>query len=155
MREPLDLDAIRARAERQAAAYARMLELNGGCGLLGVRHPEMFEDMHAWGDSTENDHADTVLALIAEVERLRAAHDLIARVPYTGADVQQAVQAFVAASTAADDRVTTPDLTELAEVYRAGYAAAWRVGSSAPMEAALFGVLAYVRALARGEAATR
>lgn len=80
MTESFDRAAIKARAESQAAAYERMLELGGGVGLLGVRDPEMFEDMLRWDSSTENDHADTVLALLAaldeaerENERLKAA----------------------------------------------------------------------------------
>lgn len=61
-------------AEAQATAYARMLELNGGVGKLGVHHPEMFEDMLTWQDSTENEHADTVLRLMAALEAVVALH---------------------------------------------------------------------------------
>lgn len=68
----LDLDAIEKRASAQAAAYERMLELDGGIGLLAVHHPEMGDAMREWMDATENEHADTVLALLAEVRRLRA-----------------------------------------------------------------------------------
>lgn len=59
-------------AEAQQAACARMIELNGGVGMLGVRHPEMFEDMMAWQEATENEHADTVLPLIAALEAVMA-----------------------------------------------------------------------------------
>jgi hypothetical protein len=68
----LDLDALEATALAQAAAYSKMLELDGGVGLLGVRHPDMFEDMMAWGGSSENEHADTTLALIARIREAEA-----------------------------------------------------------------------------------
>lgn len=68
--ESIDLDELERLARKQADGYARMLELNGGIGLLGVRHPEMFEDMLTWAEVTGNEHADTVLALI---ERVREA----------------------------------------------------------------------------------
>lgn len=61
---------VRALAEKQAAAYARMLELDGGVGLLGIREPEMFEDMQAWSNATENGHADLVLRLLDAIETL-------------------------------------------------------------------------------------
>lgn len=67
------LAAVQQRAEAQRAAHARMLELGGGVGLLGVRYPQMFEDMLAWDDSSEDGHADTVLRLVAA---LTAALDL-------------------------------------------------------------------------------
>lgn len=67
------LAAVQQRAEAQRAAHARMLELGGGVGLLGVRYPQMFEDMLAWDNSSEDDHADTVLSLVAA---LTAALDL-------------------------------------------------------------------------------
>lgn len=78
---PARLAEIRERAGKQAAAYDKMLELGGGVGMLGVRCPEMFEDGMAWDRSTENDHADTALALLdhidtlaATIERVRALH---------------------------------------------------------------------------------
>lgn len=64
------LAELRLAAEAQRDAYARMLELGQGVGMLGVRHPEMFEAMLAWDDRSENGHADTVLDLI---DRLNAA----------------------------------------------------------------------------------
>lgn len=73
----IDLDALEATARTQAAAYSKMLELDGGVGLLGVRHPDMFEDMMAWDGSSENDHADTVLALIARLREAEAVIDAI------------------------------------------------------------------------------
>jgi hypothetical protein len=61
---------LRVRAEKQAAAYARMLELGGGVGLLGIENREMFDDMCAWDDLSENDHADVVLGLIDQIREL-------------------------------------------------------------------------------------
>lgn len=49
-----------------------MLELNGGIGKLGVEHPEMYDDMLAWNEATVNEHADTVLALVARVREAEA-----------------------------------------------------------------------------------
>lgn len=63
-------EGLRTQAEKQSTAYARMLDLNGGVGMLGVKHPEMFEDMLAWDRISENDHADIVLALLDEIEHL-------------------------------------------------------------------------------------
>lgn len=65
-----DLEELKRNAEAQAAAYERMVELDGGIGLLGVRHPEMFEDMMVWSEASQNEHADTVLRLIAYIEQL-------------------------------------------------------------------------------------
>lgn len=62
-------DGLREAAAKQAVAYARMLELGGGVGLLGQ---QMFEDMLAWDELTSDHHADTVLALFAELDGLRA-----------------------------------------------------------------------------------
>lgn len=64
------ITAIERLASAHAAAYAQMLVYDEGVGGLGAHgHQSMFNDMLAWDDSTENDHADTVLWLI---ERLRA-----------------------------------------------------------------------------------
>lgn len=71
--EPTDarwIDEIETKALAQVASNARMVEIGEGVGGLGVRHPRMFEDLLAWQDASENDHADTVLRLIAA---LRAA----------------------------------------------------------------------------------
>lgn len=71
--EPSDarwIDDIETLALAQAAGHARMLEIGEGVGGLGVRNRAMFEDMLAWQDSSGNDHADTVLRLVAA---LRAA----------------------------------------------------------------------------------
>ncbi|WP_163540816.1 hypothetical protein [Occultella kanbiaonis] len=62
-------------AEVQTAGYARMLELNGGIGLLGIHHRDLFDGMVAWSEVTTNDRADIVLRLIADVERLRDERD--------------------------------------------------------------------------------
>lgn len=70
-----DLQDIRALAQKQAAAYTRMLEIGEGIGGLAVRHPEMAEGMHAWSGATENEHADTVLRLIALYEQGGAAQN--------------------------------------------------------------------------------
>lgn len=67
----IDTARLRALAEKQSAAYSTMLEYDEGVGGLGVRHPEMLEDMRAWDDLSENGHADTVLDLLDELERLR------------------------------------------------------------------------------------
>jgi len=56
---------IETLALAQAAGHARMLEIGEGIGGLGVRNRSMFEDMLAWQDSSGNDHADTVLRLVA------------------------------------------------------------------------------------------
>lgn len=61
-------------ADAQATAHARMIELNGGVGKLGVRHPGMLEDMTAWQLATENEHADTVLTLVKALEAVLAEH---------------------------------------------------------------------------------
>ena len=84
MLDDAGLDAIEARANAQAAGYARMSELDGGIGVLGVRHPEMYEDMLTWQRSTENEHADTVLALLRD---LRAARQQFA-LPVQDADAE-------------------------------------------------------------------
>lgn len=62
------LTELRLAAEAQRDAYARMLELGQGVGMLGVRHPEMFEAMLAWGERSENEHADTVLDLLDRLD---------------------------------------------------------------------------------------
>lgn len=64
------IDDVETLALAQAAGHARMLEIGEGVGGLGVRNRAMFEDMLAWQDSSGNDHADTVLRLVAA---LRAA----------------------------------------------------------------------------------
>lgn len=74
MLDDAELDAIEARANAQAAGYARMSELDGGIGVLGVRHPKMYEDMLTWQRSTENEHADTVLALLRDLRAARVSH---------------------------------------------------------------------------------
>lgn len=71
MTEQIDMKHLRALAEKQEQGYAKMIRLNGGIGKLGVEDPELFEAMLAWDDATGNDHADTVLALLDEIERLR------------------------------------------------------------------------------------
>ena len=68
----IDIKALREKAEKQAAGYARMLELNGGIGLLGVREPDLYDAMLAWQDASENEHADTVLALLERIEHLES-----------------------------------------------------------------------------------
>ena len=88
----LDLDAIDALAKRQAAGYARMLELNGGIGLLGVKERSLYEGMLEWGNATENDHADTVIALVAEVKRLRAG---LAVAPAPSDDDREAIEQII------------------------------------------------------------
>ena len=65
-------DMVRLAAQKQTVANERMEEIGKGVGGLGVQNPEMFEDMLTWDNMTINGHADTVLALVAEVERLRA-----------------------------------------------------------------------------------
>lgn len=62
-----ELDRLYEAAVKQRDAYERMLEIGEGVGGLGVRHPQMFEDMLAWDDLSGNGHADTVLALIAHM----------------------------------------------------------------------------------------
>ncbi|MFD2775756.1 hypothetical protein ACFSWE_16555 [Leucobacter albus] len=71
------LDALQAAAEKQAAAHAQMLEIGRGVGGLGVLYPDMFEDKLAWSNMSDNEHADTVLGLVAAH---RAALSRIARV---------------------------------------------------------------------------
>lgn len=71
--EPTDarwIDEIETKALAQVASNARMVEIGEGVVGLCVRHPRMFKDLRAWKDASENDHADTVLRLIAA---LRAA----------------------------------------------------------------------------------
>jgi hypothetical protein len=68
------LAGMQALAEGQAAGYKRMLELNGGIGKLGVRHPDLFDAMIQWGAYSTNGHADTVLALLAAVRNVLALH---------------------------------------------------------------------------------
>lgn len=88
---------LRSQAEKQSAAYARMLELNGGCGKLGVQHPEMFEDMCAWDELSGNGHADTVLMLLNVIDQLERERDalidkreqLIARIRSFASEAQQ------------------------------------------------------------------
>lgn len=70
-----DLDELERLARAQASGYARMLELNGGIGKLGIEHPEMYDDMLAWNEATVNEHADTVLALVARVREAEAERD--------------------------------------------------------------------------------
>ena len=92
-----DWSGLRAQAERQSAAYARMLELNGGVGRLGVESPEMFEDMLAWDQITENEHADIVLTLLAVIDDLQRQRDalidkreaLLARLRSFASEIQQ------------------------------------------------------------------
>lgn len=71
----LDLHELRKMAEAQAAGHAEMVRLNGGIGMLGVRDPAMFDDMCRWQNATENDHADTVLALLDRLERAETERD--------------------------------------------------------------------------------
>lgn len=73
--EQSDLDELERLARAQASGYARILELDGGIGKLGVEHPEMFDDMQAWSAGTGNEHADTVLALVARVREAEAERD--------------------------------------------------------------------------------
>lgn len=61
-------------AEAQAFAYSEMLAIGKGVGGLGVRSPELFEDMITWGEATENAHADTVLRLVAALEAVSELH---------------------------------------------------------------------------------
>lgn len=54
-------------------AEERLIEIGEGVGGLGLRHPDMFKDWSRWVDMSEDGHhADTVLGLIAEIERQRA-----------------------------------------------------------------------------------
>jgi hypothetical protein len=66
--------ATRALAEAQADAYAQMLTIGEGVGGLGIQFPEMFQDMLSWGDATDNEHADTVLALLDAIDRVLTLH---------------------------------------------------------------------------------
>lgn len=68
------LAAMRDLAERQATAYTKMLELNGGVGKLGVHHPDLFDAMIRWDAYTSNGHADVVLTLLSAVENVLALH---------------------------------------------------------------------------------
>ena len=68
------LAGMQALAEGQATGYKRMLELNGGIGKLGVRHPDLFDAMIQWDAYSTNGHADTVLALLSAVKAVLALH---------------------------------------------------------------------------------
>ena len=47
-----------------------LIEIGEGVGGLGRKYPEMFADWGKWQDISEYDHADTVLILIDEIDRL-------------------------------------------------------------------------------------
>lgn len=68
---PAELAAIRERAEGQAFAYSEMAAIGKGVGGLEIYRPDLYEDLEAWSRSTENDHADTALALLDHVDALR------------------------------------------------------------------------------------
>ena len=104
--EPTDarwIDEIETKALAQVASNARMVEIGEGVGGLGVRHPRMFEDLLAWQDASENDHADTVLTLIARVreeqQKRAEAEAVIARIEQlcaeTDVDTTEATQAWL------------------------------------------------------------
>lgn len=63
-----ELAEIKSRAEKFIAAHDRMIEADGGIGLLYAEHPELYADYAAWDDASRCEHADTVLALIALLE---------------------------------------------------------------------------------------
>lgn len=48
-----------------------LIEIGEGVGGLGFKHPDMLEDWGKWQDMSEYDHADTVLTLIDEIDRLQ------------------------------------------------------------------------------------
>lgn len=59
-------------ATAKVAAEEKLMEIGEGVGGLGLHHPEMLEDWRRWTDMTEDGHhADTVLRLLAEIERQR------------------------------------------------------------------------------------
>ena len=66
---------LRVLAERQAAAWARMVKIGEGIGGLAVRDQRMADDIHAWGDVTENDFADVVLDALDALDRVEALHE--------------------------------------------------------------------------------
>lgn len=82
-------DELRALAEAQRDAYARMIEIGRGVGGLGVAFPDSFADMLTWQNATENEHADTVLALLDRVERAEGYR----KVTVTDADYERAAKA--------------------------------------------------------------
>lgn len=69
----MKIQDLKRAASAQATAYDKMLEIGEGVGGLGIYHPELFQDMIAWDDLSENSHADTVLELIEEIERIEDA----------------------------------------------------------------------------------
>jgi hypothetical protein len=78
------LNEIQASAEKYVAAHARMIELDGGIGLLHMEAPEMYADWEAWDDASRVQHADTALYLLAE---LRKAHEALERVESVADDL--------------------------------------------------------------------
>lgn len=63
-----NLDQLREKAEAFIAASDRLDEVGLGIGGLMVHAPDAGRDHSAWSESTDYEHADTVLALIARVE---------------------------------------------------------------------------------------
>lgn len=72
MAERIDLIALRASAAAHSRAYSRMLEIGAGVGALAIQHPGMFQSLLDWDDATENEHSDTVLALLDIIDSLPA-----------------------------------------------------------------------------------
>ncbi|QOC59425.1 hypothetical protein SEA_LIFES_100 [Microbacterium phage Lifes] len=58
-------------AEAFIAANAKMIEIGEGIGGLAVHDRDSFNDWSRWDNMSDEMHADTVLALLNEISRLK------------------------------------------------------------------------------------
>lgn len=62
---------LRDAASAMVTAQEKNMEIGEGVGGLGFHHPDLLEDWGRWQDMSENQHADTVLSLLDEIDRQR------------------------------------------------------------------------------------